>query len=219
MPFRDRDQAARLLVAELAKWRGVRPVVLAIPRGAVPMGQIIANALGGELDVVLTRKIPAPGNPELAIGAVGESGWFFLDSRSAVLGASKAYIETAIKAQRALMAERRARYTPHRPQVVLADRIAIIVDDGLATGATMIAAIHDVKALKPARLVCAVPVASSEALSRVKALADEVVCLEVPAEFWAVGQFYRDFPQVDDAEVVDILRHAGTDRTHESPEE
>jgi predicted phosphoribosyltransferase len=182
------------------------------------MGRIIASALGGELDVVLTRKIPAPGNPELAIGAVGESGWFFLDTRAAVLGASDEYIESAIKAQRALMAQRRARYTPHRTQVALADRIAIIVDDGLATGATMLAAIHDVKALRPARLVCAVPVASSAALSRVKALADEVVCLEVPAEFWAVGQFYRDFPQVEDAEVIDILRHAGTDRTHESPE-
>jgi len=176
------------------------------------MGQIIANALEGELDVVLTRKIPAPGNPELAIGAVGESGWYFLDSRAGVLAVSEAYTQHAIKAERALMAERRARYTPHRPKVALADRNVIIVDDGLATGATMMAALHDVRAEAPKRLICAVPVASSGALTRVKALADETVCLEVPAEFWAVGQFYGDFPQVDDSEVIEILSRAAAAR-------
>ncbi len=211
MLFRDRNQAAELLAEALAKWRGHHAVILAIPRGAVPMGEIIAKALEGELDVVLTRKIPAPGNPELAIGAVGESGWSFLDSRAAVLGVASAYTEHAIKAQRSLMAERRSRYTPHRAKVAIAGRIAIIVDDGLATGATMIAALHDVRAEKPRRLICAVPVASSDALARVEALADEVVCLEVPRDFWAVGQFYRDFPQVDDSEVIDILSRAGID--------
>ena len=205
MQFRNRKHAAELLAAALTKWRGSNPAVLAIPRGAVPMGRIIAKALDGELDVVLTRKIPAPGNPELAIGAVGESGWHFLDTRAAVLGVSDAYIQSAIQAQCTLMAERRARYTPHRSQVVLADRIVIIVDDGLATGATMIAALHDIKALAPKRLICAVPVASTNAMDRVSALADEVVCLAVPREFWAVGQFYLDFPQVEDDEVIAIL--------------
>jgi putative phosphoribosyl transferase len=211
--FRNRNHAAEQLATALTKWRGCSPVVLAIPRGAVPMGRIIAQALDGELDVILTRKLPAPGNPELAIGAVGESGWYFLDTRAAVLGVSDAYIQSTIQAQRTLMAERRARYTPYRSQIVLADRIVIVVDDGLATGATMIAALHDVKALTPKRLICAVPVASAGALDRVNALANEVVCLSVPREFWAVGQFYQDFPQVEDDEVIAILKSTGARRT------
>jgi putative phosphoribosyl transferase len=211
--FRNRNHAADLLATALAKWRGSKPLILAIPRGAVPMGRIIAQALDGELDVVLTRKLPAPGNPELAIGAVGESGWYFLDTRAAVLGVSDAYIQSTLQAQRTLMAERRARYTPRRSALVVADRVVIVVDDGLATGATMIAALHDIKALTPKRLICAAPVASSGALDRVRALADEVVCLSVPREFWAVGQFYQDFPQVEDDEVIAILQSTGTHRT------
>ena len=205
MVFEDRIDAARKLAQALAKYRGKNPLVLAIPRGAVPMGRIVADELGGELDVVLVRKLGAPGNPEFAVGAVDESGWTYLADYAADVGASQSYLADETATQLVTMRARRALYTPARPPIDPAGRIVIVMDDGLATGATMIAALHSVRARHPARLVCAVPVAAPESLEKVRSHADEIVCLDAPFGFHAVGQFYRTFGQVEDREVVATL--------------
>ena len=205
LPFRDRDDAARQLVAALAKYRGSKPVILAIPRGAVPMGRIVADALGGELDVVLVRKLGAPGNPELAIGAVDEQGAVMLGEYAARAGADHAYVQKEARRQLALIRERRASYRPGQPAVTLAGRTVIVIDDGLATGSTMIAALKAVRAQRPGRLVCAVPVAAQDSLAQVAKFADDVVCLATPQPFNSVSLYYLDFNSVTDAQVIDLL--------------
>lgn len=208
MIYRDRADAGELLAKALTKWGGRKPLVAAIPRGAVPMGKIIAERLHGELDVVLTRKLHASGNPEFAIGAVDETGWTYLSDYASEAGASSQYIEREVAAELETIRRRRAAYTPDRAPIDASGRIVIIVDDGLATGATMIAALHAMRARAPQQLVCAVPVGSPEAVEKVRAYADEVVCLQTPPFFYAVGQFYRNFPQVSDEEVIALLRAA-----------
>jgi predicted phosphoribosyltransferase len=203
--FASRTDAARQLARDLAHYRGRNPLVLAIPRGAVAMGRVLADALHGELDVVLVRKLPAPFNRELAIGAVDETGWVYLAGHAERAGADADYIEHARQAELATLRRRRAQYTPLRPPIDPQGRIAIVVDDGLATGATMIAALHATRARRPERLVCAVPVGAPESLERVRPYCDELVCLEAPEAFYAVGQFYEDFRQVEDEEVVALL--------------
>lgn len=206
MLFTDRNDAARQLADALAAYRGQHPLVLAIPRGAVPMARIIAERLQGDMDLVLVRKLHAPGAPEFAVGAIDESGWAWVAPYASETGADERYLARERREQLGELRRRRERYTPGRTPLEVADRIAIVVDDGLATGATMRAALHAVRERKPAKLVCAVPVASSEALALVRPQADEVVCLEVPPFFHAVGQFYRDFPQVEDEAVIACLR-------------
>jgi predicted phosphoribosyltransferase len=205
MMFQDRLQAARLLAERLAAYAGKNPLVLAVPRGAVPMGKSIADELGGELDVVLVRKLGAPGNPEYAIGAVDESGWTHVTSLAGAAGATSEYIARQKEVEMERMRERRARYSPLRPALDPAGRSVIVVDDGLATGSTMIAALHSLRERRPAKLVCAVPVAPPDTLDKVAQYCDEVVCLWAPGNFRAVGQYYRDFRQVEDDEVAQIL--------------
>jgi predicted phosphoribosyltransferase len=207
--FVDRIDAAQRLAAALAPYRGQNPLVLAIPRGAVPMGKIIAAALDGELDVVLVRKLRAPFSPEFAVGAIDESGWVYVAPHAREAGADEVYLARERETQLALLRQRRAQYTPARAPIDPAARVAIVIDDGLATGATMIAALHSVRAKQPRRLVCAVPVAAPQSLDAVAPYADEVVCLQAPAEFYAVGQFYRSFAQVEDETVIAALAQSG----------
>ena len=206
--FEDRDDAAERLADALSAYRGQHPLVLAIPRGAVPMGAVLARRLQGDLDLVLVRKLHAPGAPEFAVGAVDEAGWVYLAPHAGEAGATSSYIAEEKLSQLEELRRRRQLYTPGRAPIDAAGRTVIVVDDGLATGSTMVAALHAVRQRGPARLVCAVPVASEEAVELVRRYADDVVCLAVPRRFAAVGQFYRSFPQLEDEEVVRLLRDA-----------
>ncbi|SDJ71236.1 phosphoribosyltransferase [Billgrantia gudaonensis] len=200
--FRDRRDAAERLADRLMHLKGVNPLVLAIPRGGVPMGWHLATALEGELDVVLVHKIGAPGSPEFAIGAVNEAGERYLDPAASRF--SSEVVEREAERQRQVLQQRRERYTPVHPPIPPDDRVVIVVDDGSATGATMEAALKTLQG-RPARLIAALAVASEEAVARLEPLADEVVCLAVPPNFMAVGQFFANFGQVSDEEVIALL--------------
>lgn len=204
--FADRIEAAERLADALRHYRDRDALVLAIPRGAVPMGVVLARRLHAQLDLVLVRKLRAPGAPEYAVGAIDEAGWAYIAPHARAAGATPDYLEQEKRTRLAELRHRRDLYSPGRTAVDADGRIAIVVDDGLATGATMLAALHAVRARHPARLVCAVPVASPSSLALVRPHADEVVCLQAPADFAAVGQFYRSFPQVEDEEVTALLR-------------
>ena len=204
--FADRHEAAIRLAAELDKYRDLNALVLGIPRGAVPMARVIAGKLAGELDVALVRKLGAPGNPEFAIGAVDATGWSHVAAHACGAGADAAYLEQERRAQVEALKARRATYDAIRPAADAQGRIVIVVDDGLATGATMIAALHALRRHNPAKLTCAVPVAPPETIEEVSRYCDDMVCLEAPDNFQSVGQFYRRFEQVSDAEVVAALK-------------
>ena len=204
--FQDRLDAARLLSLALHPYRGQNPLVLAIPRGAVPMGALIAQALQGQLDVVLVRKLRAPFQPEVAIGAVDETGLAYLLPDVATLGLDPDVVKNEIKLQLKTLKDRHRQYLGLREPIAVQGRVLFVVEDGLATGATMLSALQALRRQQPQRLVCAIPVASPDALRKVQALADETVCLSAPENFMAVAQFYRQFPQVSDAQVMAILR-------------
>lgn len=203
MRFKDRTVAARLLVERLSAYRGQVPLVLGVPRGAVPMARIIADALDGDLDVVLVRKLRAEGQPELAIGAIDETGAVV---KGAYFGlSSPAHVREEIRTQQEILRRRRQLYTNARKQNDPADRVVIIVDDGIATGSSMLMAIRSVRARHPKKIVVAIGVAPPESLAALRTEADEVVCLQSPAYFYAVGQYYDDFSEVTDDMVVAAL--------------
>jgi len=205
MLFENREHAARLLARRLSAYcKNKNPLVLAIPRGAIGMAEIIADLLGGELDVVLVHKLGAPGQPELAIGAIDETGNVFLSGYG--LDIDSAYLEAEKQAQLEVLQKRRARYTPSRGPIDPHNRIVIVVDDGIATGSTMTAALRAIQRSKPKKLIGAVAVASPSAARAMSREADAIVCLDVPAAFYAVGEFFEDFSQVSDEEVTAILQ-------------
>lgn len=204
--FYDRHEAALVLAEKLERYRGKNPLILAIPRGAVSMAKTIAEKLDGDYDVVLVRKLRAPYQAELAIGSIDESGWTYIADFAASAGADNAYIEAEKKIQLDTINKRRAQYTPVRHPIDPVARVVIVIDDGLATGATMISALHGLRSRNPAKLICAVPVAPPSTLTKVSEFADEVVCIESPSDFQAVGQFYINFPQVEDDEVIEVLQ-------------
>jgi putative phosphoribosyl transferase len=209
--FADRVEAGERLGEALRPLAGSNAVALAIPRGGVIVGEAAARALGAPLDVVVPRKIGAPGNPELAIGAVAP-GIRVLDRRMVGgLGVSDAYLDREIAAQEAEIERRQHAYRQGRPPQPVEGRVAIVVDDGVATGSTAVAALRWAREQGAARVVLAVPVAPPQSLERLHGEADDVVVLETPSPFFAVGEWYRDFDQTTDRQVVEALaRSAGT---------
>ena len=209
--FADRAEGGALLAERLAAFGLADPLVLALPRGGVPVGAEIAKRLAAPLDVVFVRKLGAPHEPELAIGAVayGSSPEIVLNAKLVhALALDADYIEAQAVRERATIEQRRRAYEGLRPNVDPSGRAAIVVDDGVATGMTMQAALRSVRRTRPSRLVAAAPVASRQAVAMLRREADEVVCLSAPRRFLSVGLFYRDFAQVTEDDVARLLREA-----------
>jgi putative phosphoribosyl transferase len=206
MEFKDRRDAGRALAKALGAWRG-RPdvLVLALPRGGVPVAWEVAQALGAPLDVLVVRKLGFPGQEEYAMGAIAAGGVRVMGDADAGWPVSARELEAVVAREQAELARREQRYRAGRPPLDLAGRVLILVDDGLATGATMSAAVQAARAGQPKRIIVAVPVASTEAVQSLGALADEVVCLFTPEHFRAVGLWYQDFTQTSDEEVDRLL--------------
>jgi putative phosphoribosyl transferase len=206
--FASRAEAGKLLAERLEKRRFERPVVLALPRGGVPVALEVARALNAPLDLILVRKIGVPWQPELAAAAIvdGERRELVLNEEvMAMTGVGKDEIERLAAKQLAEIERRRALYLKDRQPVSVAGSTAIVVDDGIATGTTVKAALQALRKRNPKRLVLAVPVAPPDTIEELRSYVDEIVCLEQPEPFYAIGAFYRDFHQVDDEEVVEML--------------
>lgn len=210
LPFADRTDAGRRLAAALAPWRGGEIVVLGLPRGGVPVAAEVARALGAPLDVMVVRKLGLPSQPELAIGAIAPGGVRLLDEAALErYGVTEHALAAVAAAEEHELARRERLYRGERPAPALAGRTVILVDDGLATGATMTAAIHAARAGRPARIVVAVPVASRDACTLLAGIADELVRLHAPEPFEAVSRWYRDFTPTTDDEVRALLGVTG----------
>jgi predicted phosphoribosyltransferase len=205
--FRDREDAARQLARRLKGRELHDPLVLAIPRGGVVTGAVLARELGADLDVVLSRKLRAPGQPELAVGAVTEDGRVYLNHHGqAFLDLMEDHLGKERRYQLGEIARRKKLLRGARPPAPVAGRSVIVTDDGIATGSTMIAALREVQAQGPREVIVAVPVASPDRLEEVRRWCDDVVCVLSPEDFWAIGQYYQDFRSVEDDEVVRLLR-------------
>ena len=210
MLFRDRVEAGRQLAAELVRRlphiREEDPIVLAIPRGGVPVGYEVARAIDAPLDLFIARKLGAPGHEELGIGAVAPGGTRFLDVDAIrMLDVSDAYIEDVTRKELAELERRLRRFRGDRPPPRIEGRSVVLVDDGLATGVTALASLTALRLQHPRRLVLAAPVCSVEGAQAVARQADDVVCVAVPDRFFGVGAWYHDFTQTTDEEVVEML--------------
>jgi putative phosphoribosyl transferase len=211
--YRDRREAGRVLAGLLEKYRTDQPVIVALPRGGVVVGAEIANTLDAPLEILLVRKLGAPRHEELAIGAVVDLGdprgpTILLDPLAQRLGIPDDYIRAEAARQAEEIRRREAAYRDGHPAIDLHGRTVILVDDGIATGSTVRAALRAIRRAEPARLILSVPVAPSHTLELLRDEADEVLCPLAPEDFRAVGEFYEDFSQTDDAEVIELLEHA-----------
>ena len=207
MMFRDREDGARKLAAALQEFKSRHPLILAIPRGGVVTGAVLAQELGGDLDVVLSRKLRAPRQPELAIGAISEDGQVHWNRRAVeALGVTDDYLDEEKQHQLSEIARRKRLFRSVRPEAAISGRTVIVTDDGIATGSTMMAALQTVRPQRPKELIVAVPVAPFDRLAAFEERCDKVVCLHSPADFLAVGQFYEKFPTVEDEDVVELLK-------------
>jgi predicted phosphoribosyltransferase len=209
MIFEDRVDAGRRLAEVLTEYKDKPAVILAIPRGGVVIGNEISKRLNKPLDIIVPRKIGAPGNPELAIGAVaGKNGILLNRSLIAQLGVSESYIENEVFKQRQEIERRESLYRKSENILPVKGKVAIVVDDGLATGFTARAAIFSVKSESPSDVILAVPIAPPETIAVIQGEVDKVVCLHAPELFYAIGQFYFNFEQVSDAQVIETLEEA-----------
>lgn len=209
--FQNREDAALQLAEKLKRRKLRHPLVLAIPRGGVMIGSVLAQELGADLDVALSRKLHAPGQPELAIGAVGEDGCVFFNhyaEEDPYL--TEDYVAEESRWQLAEIERRKNLYRDIRPAAPVTGRSVIVTDDGIATGSTMIAALQTVKLQNPHEIIVAVPIVSPERIPEIRHWCDELVYLLAPEEFWAIGQFYEDFLQVEDDQVVALLRQGAS---------
>jgi len=208
LPFRDRSQAGRALADQLEHYRG-RPnlLVLALPRGGVPVGFEVAHALQAPLDVFVVRKLGFPGHEEYAMGAIASGGVRVMNPFPGAT-ASPEEVAAVVEREQAELVRRERLYRGNGPAVTLRGRDVIVVDDGLATGSTMRAAVLAIRQQHPARVVVAVPVGAEDTCEQLRTEADEVVCVETPRPFRAVGLWYRDFPQTSDEEVHELLEEA-----------
>ena len=202
MKFHDRTHAAYLLAEELKKYAEANAVVLAIPRGGVPMGYVLAHQLSLPLDLIMVKKIGHPYNEEYAIGSVSLSDVIITDTHEA----TEEYIQQQVVNIRKAMKEKYDRFMDGKKPTGLKDKIAILVDDGLATGNTMLACIEQVRKSHPEKIVVAVPVASEHAYNLIESKVDEFICLYTSADFYAVGQFYEKFDQVSDDAVIELIK-------------
>ena len=206
MKFEDRRDAGRRLAVRLEKYRGPDTIILAVPRGGVVVGCEVSRALGAPLDVIIPRKIGAPGQPELAIGAIGDDISVLDEEMVGYLEVSDRYIQEEIERQRHEIERRWRLYRGDRPFPDVEGKTVILVDDGIATGSTTMAAARALRKKRPAKLVLAVPVAPPDSIERLRPEVDEIVVLETPEPFFSVGSCYREFEQTTDEEVIDILR-------------
>jgi putative phosphoribosyl transferase len=207
--FRDRADAGVKLARALEHTRAARPLVLAIPRGGVPVAREVARALNAELDVIVARKLGAPGQRELALGAVAADGTVYInDELREAVGASDAAVARTLEEERREAARREQRFRAGLPPLQVAGRTVIVVDDGLATGATMRAAVRALRKLRPGKLIAAAPVGAAETCGSISGEVDELVCLHQLDPLYSVGEHYRDFGQTSDEEVERTLREA-----------
>lgn len=203
--FKDREDAGHRLAQRLLSYRDKNAVVYALPRGGVVIGIAVARALGAPLDLIIPRKIGHPANPEYAIGAVAEDGHLTANPAE-IAGIDEQWLRVEIETQRAEAKRRRETYLAGVQPIDVVDKTAIIVDDGIATGLTMKCAINELKHRNPRKIIIAVPVAPSDSLAEIGALVDEVICLSTPEFMGAIGAFYDSFPQVEDSEVIKLMR-------------
>ena len=206
MIFHNRIHAGELLAEKLSRFCNQNPLILGIPRGALPIAEVLQRKLGGDLDVILVHKVGAPDHPEFAIGSISEWGDIYRSSAIEDYQISAHYFEEAARGELNHLKARRQMYSPLLKPIHAKDRTVLLVDDGIATGATILSAIRAVRFMSPKKIICVAPVISKGAMELIKNEADEVLVLDQPEEFHSISQFYEDFSQVSDQEVIRILK-------------